>query len=93
MFAYNHYTLTTNLQTDSKSLSKFIKIVVFETRTLQTITFSSFILWQICKRYRDKSKKFKVKVRFPKTIFKHTEDIDKNDIVHILNDMYAKNKK
>lgn len=27
MFAYNHYTLTANLQTDSKSLSKFIKIV------------------------------------------------------------------
>ena len=30
-------------------------------------------------------RKFKLKVRFPKTVFKHKEAIDKNDIVKILN--------
>ena len=30
-------------------------------------------------------RKFKLKVRFPKTVFKHKEALDKNDIVRILN--------
>ena len=30
-------------------------------------------------------RKFKIKVRFPKSVLKHKEALDKNDIVHILN--------
>ena len=145
----NTNTTITNLQTDSESLSKFIKIVGIRNKNSakqyysRLLSFDRFIKeyfnnnnnkitnidnivnklknrkldpYDILNDYciflqnnynhssitlRDKiitlktffeyndieisPRKFKVKVRFPKTVFKHKEAIDKNDIVQILN--------
>ena len=142
-------TSTTNLQTDSKSISKFIKSVAIRNKNSakqyysRLLSFDRFvkeyfnnnnnkntnidniinklknrkldpydILNDYCLfiqnnynvssiTFRDKittvktffeyndieisPRKFKVKVRFPKTVFKHKEAIDKDDIIKILN--------
>ncbi len=71
-----------------------IKVVIHSFLLCSVLNFNRFFqftclfLLNLTEPYNDieiSPKKFKLKVRFPKTVFRHKEAIDKDDIIKILN--------